>query len=71
MVLYNTSNTIRNYSPRDKFAVTGMSMKCKGALITNQQVAQISLRHIIFIGVMRRNNKLKSKAHVEFSLIYS
>ena len=28
---YNTSNTTRNYSPREEFVVTGMSMKCKGA----------------------------------------
>ena len=48
-----------------------MSMKCKGALLTNQRVAQISLKHIIFMCVMRRNDKLKSKAHVEFAVIYS
>ena len=48
-----------------------MSMKYKGAFFTNQQVAHISLRHIIFMCVMRRNDKLKSKAHVEFAVIYS
>ena len=71
MALYNTYNTTRNYSPREEFAVTGMSMKCKGALLTNRQVAHISFRHIIFMCVHERNDKLKSKAHIEFSVIYS
>ena len=49
MALYNTYSTTRNYSLREESAVTGMSMKCKGALLTNWQVAHISFRHIIFI----------------------
>ena len=79
-MLYNTGNKTKYKSAREgfvltgireEFAVTGMSMKCKGALLTNRQVAQISLRHIIFICVHERNDKLKSKAHIEFSAIYN
>ena len=44
-------NTTRNYSPKEKFAVTGVAMKCKGAFPTNQQVAHIPFRHIIFMCV--------------------
>ena len=70
-MIYNTRDTTRNYSPIEEFAVTGMSMKCKKALLTNCQVAHISSRHIIFMCVMRRTDKLKTKVHVEFSVIYS
>ena len=67
-MLYNTGNTTRNYSLMEEFAVTRMSMKCKGALLTNQQVAHISLSLCVF---MRKNDKLKSKACIEFSVINS
>ena len=55
----------------EEFAETGMSMKCKGALLINGQVAHISFRKIIFMCDMRKNDKLKSKAHIEFSVIYN
>ena len=49
MALYHRYSTTRNYSPMEELAVTGMSMKCKGALHTNQPIAHISFRHIIFM----------------------
>ena len=70
-MLYHTYSTTRNYSPREEFAMTRMSMKYKGILLINQQVAHISFRYIIICVFIRRNNKLESKAHIEFSVIYS
>ena len=55
----NTNSTTRNYSP--EFAVTGMSMKCKGALLTNRQVAHISFRHIILCVFMKGMTSLRAR----------
>ena len=38
-----------------------------GGLPTNWQLAHIFFRHIILFVFMRKNDKLKSNAHIEFS----
>ena len=61
---YKASNTIRNYSPREEFGVTGMSMKYKGASL-QLDTKKTFLSDTLFLCVfMRRNDKLNIRARL-------